>query len=200
MKGKLGITYLTLCSLRVIRDEPTGFTLLHLMGWSMNRIHNDYFLNLTPDTVYAEFDNKEILERTTGLKVNTHGANILIDIPNQSDTLPRFRFTSNLVIQYFYQICPIGGRCPISYYCWQTVNANPNIDLTGGVYSQGSSSIRKQTVCFLDDNLFCYALIYGVRYSEENSSNNLVSGVDYKSYMVHHRILYLKQYTLNNEA
>jgi hypothetical protein len=152
-----------------------------------------------PDTVYAEFDNKEIIERTTGLKVNTHGANILSDMRNQTDTLPRFRFTSNLVIQYFYQICPIGGQC-ISYYCWKTDNADPSINLTGGVYSQGSSSIRKHSVCFLDDNLFCYALVYGVRYSEENSSNNLVSGVDYKSYMVHHRILYLKQYTLNNEA
>jgi hypothetical protein len=145
-----------------------------------------------PDTIYAEFDNKEILERTTGLKVNTHGANILTDVRNQIDTLPRFRFTSNLVTQYFYLRCPVGGAC-ISYYCWKTDNANPIINLTGGEYSQGSASIKKHAVCFLDDNLYCYAVVYrpGVWG---------IARTDYQSFMIHHRILYLKQYTLNNET
>jgi Domain of unknown function (DUF4249) len=157
------------------------------------------FPEASPDSVYAEFDNKVILERTTGLKVNTHGANMLTDIRNQTDTLPRFRFTSDLVTQYFYLICPVGGTC-ISFYCWKTDNANPNLNLTGGKYSEGSASIRNYAVCFLDDNLYCYALSYGLRYSEENSSEIIVSGKDYKSFMVNHRILYLKQYTLNNEG
>jgi len=154
------------------------------------------FPEVFPDSVYAEFDYQEILERTTGLKVITHGANILTDIRNKADKLPRFRVTSNLVTQYFY----LEGVIPKQYYCWKTDNANPNINLTGGEYSEGSASIRKHTVCFLDDNLYCYALSYGFRYSEENSSNYIVTGVDYKSYMIHHRILYLNRYTLNNET
>jgi hypothetical protein len=148
------------------------------------------FPEASPDSVYAEFDNKVILERTTGLKVNTHGANMLTDIRNQTDTLPRFRVTSNLVTQYLYG----------EYYCWKTDNANPNINLTGGEYSEGSSSIKKHAVCFLDDNLFCYAVIYALRYSEKDSSYHVVRGTDYQSFMIHHRILYLNQYTLNNET
>lgn len=158
------------------------------------------FPEVYPDTVYAEFDYKEILERTTGLKVNTYGANILTDIRNKADTLPRFRFISNLVTQYFYLWCPVGGTCT-SFYCWKTENANPNINITGGEYSQGSASIRKHTVCFLDDNLYCYAVTYyGFRYSEEDSSDHAVRGTYYQSFMVHHRILYLNQYTINNET
>lgn len=52
------------------------------------------FPEVSPDNVYAEFDNQEVLNATTGLKVNTHGADILIDITDQSDTFPRFRITS----------------------------------------------------------------------------------------------------------
>ena len=42
------------------------------------------FPEVSPDNIYAEFDNKEILERSSGLKVNTHGANILTDFHNQT--------------------------------------------------------------------------------------------------------------------
>ncbi len=148
------------------------------------------FPEASPDSVYAEFDYQEILERTTGLKVKTHGAYIFTDILNKADTLPRFRIMSNLVIQYYYT----------GYYCWKTDNADPNINLTGGEYSESSASLRKHAVCFLDDNLYCYAVIYGSRYSEEDSSVHVVRGTDYQYYMVHHRILYLNQYTLNNES
>jgi hypothetical protein len=152
-----------------------------------------------PDSVYAEFDYKEILERITGLKLKTHGANLLTDIRNKADTFPRFRLTSNLVIQYVYEFCPVGGTC-IYFYCWKTDNANPDINLTGREYSEGSASIRKHAFCFLDDNLYCYGLNYGYRYSEEDSTLKAVSSRNYQSYMVHHRILYLNQYTLNNET
>ena len=150
------------------------------------------FPEVSPDSVYAEFDNKEILERTTGLKVKTHGANMFTDIRNKADTLPRFRFTSNLVTQYFYAICSVGGACTF-YYCWKTDNANPIINLTGGEYSQGSASIKKHAVCFLDDNLYSYAVVY-------RPGGWGIARTDYQSFMIHHRILYLKQYTLNNEA
>jgi hypothetical protein len=144
------------------------------------------------DSVYTEFDYKEILERSTGLKIKTHGANILVDIKNQADTLPNFRFTSNLVRQYFYTICPIMESC-IFFYCWQTVNANSDINLTNWDYSVGSASVRKHTVCFLDDNLYCFALFY-------NRDWPYRAATYYQFFEIHHRILYLNLYTLNSES
>jgi hypothetical protein len=147
------------------------------------------------DSVYAEYDNQEILDESTGLKINTHGADILIDIRNKADTLPRFRFTSNLVRQYFYMICPFREPC-ILFYCWQTVDANSNINLTDEEYSLNSASIRKHQICFLDDNLYFYALYYSYREPPYTVELTTFS----QSYEIHHRILYLNQYTLNNET
>jgi hypothetical protein len=148
-----------------------------------------------PDSVYTEFDNQEILERYTGFKINTHGADILIDIRNQSDTLARYRFKSNLVRQYFYTICPIAQNC-ILFYCWQTADANSTFNLTDEAYSLKSASIRKHQVCFLDDNLYCFALYYSYGYWPYKAVNTF----GYQSYFIHHRILYINQYTLNNET
>jgi len=147
-----------------------------------------------PDSVYAEFDNEITLSRTTGLKVNTHGANILMNVQNKVDTLPRLRITSNLVTQYYYSDGYTG------YYCWKTDNANPSVNITGGEYSVGSASIKKHIVCFLDDNLYCYAVLYTSRYSEEDSSVRADPLPDYSSFMVYNRIVYLSIYSLNNET
>jgi len=159
------------------------------------------FPEVYPDKVYAEFDNQEILHRITGLKVNTHGADILIDIRNQSDTLSRYRFKSNLVRQYFY-IIYVYREPSILFYCWQTADANSNINLTNEEYSLDSASIRKHQVCFIDDNLYCNALYYS--YSESHNQGNLqykvVLTAFSQSYEIHNRILYLNQYTLNNET
>jgi hypothetical protein len=124
-----------------------------------------------PDRVYAEFDYQETLSKISGLLELTHGANIFIDIKNQVDTLPRFRFTTNLVTQYV-------SAGPS--YCWQTENANPNIDLTGRDYPTNSASVNKHAICFIDDYL--------------------IRWVSDKTVMVANRIIYLNQYTLNNEA
>jgi hypothetical protein len=156
-----------------------------------------------PDSIYAEFDNKEILERVSGLKINTHGANILADIRNKSDSLPRYRLTSNLVMQYYYIVyyqLNLYTVFHFDFYCWQTVNACPNINLTGGEYSLNSASVRKHPVCFLDDNFNVYALRYGLKFNIEDTTGSEIKTTYYQFYMIHHRILYLNQYTLNNEA
>ncbi|MEI6050736.1 MAG: DUF4249 domain-containing protein [Bacteroidota bacterium] len=165
---------------------------LHILTPDLLEYESDpqkLFPEVHPDSVYSEFDSKKTLDKNTGLVVLTHGANILADIRNQSDTLPRFRLASNLVTQYFYTICPIMAPCDF-FYCWKTTNANSNINLTGGIYSESSASIRKHLICFLDDNLFCYALYY--YYSGATSY--------YQFFMIHHRIIYLKLYTLNIES
>lgn len=124
-----------------------------------------------PDSAYAEFDYQETLSKISGLLELTHGANIFIDIKNQVDTLPHFRFTTTLLTQYVRD-----GPS----FCWQTENANPNINLTGGEFSTNSAIVNKHAICFIDDYL--------------------IRWVSDKIIMVANRIIYLNQYTLNNEA
>lgn len=171
---------------------------LHIVTPDWKKYESDYqrlFPESYPDSVYTVYDNQETLDESTGLKSITHGADILIDIQNKADTLPHFRFTSNLVRQYFYMICPFREPC-ILFYCWQTVDANSNINLTDEEYSLNSASIIKHQICFLDDNLTCYASYYS--YLEHPYT--VVLTAYSQSYEIHHRILYLNQYTLNNET
>jgi hypothetical protein len=160
------------------------------------------FPEVIPDNVYAEFDNQEILDPSTGLKVNTHGADILVDISNHSDTLPRFRMTSNLVTQYYYyETLPIDihTKYIFEFYCWQTINANTTINMTGGEYFLNSASIKKHPVCFLDDNFYVWAIIYDCLINLADTTGSALAN-GYQFYDIHHRILYLSTYTLNTET
>jgi hypothetical protein len=154
---------------------------------------------VSPDSLYAEFDSQETLSKINGLKILSHGADVLADISNNEVTSSRFRFTVNLVIQYFYSICPPFQSC-YYFYCWQTNNANTSINLTGGEYSENSAFISKHTVCFIDDNSYCNAQTYAIGPQRPDLSYQSVARGGYQNYMIHHRIIYLKQYSLNNEA
>lgn len=162
------------------------------------------FPEVNPDSVYAEFGTKETLDRYTGLKVNTHGADILIDIPNHSDSLPRYRIMSNLVMQYYYNVLiqKNWNDPPIhfDFYCWQTVNTNSYFSLTDEEYSLNSASIKKNQVCFLDDNFNVYAMQYSIKINWADTTGTPTKGGNYQFHLIHHRILYLNQYTLNNET
>lgn len=133
------------------------------------------------DSVYSEFGDLETLNKISGLKVIKHGAGILTDIKNESDMPLRLRFNTNLVTQYLNVVCPPFALCTY-FYCWQTENINPNIDLTGGAYTINSASVIKHALGFVDGNLYCYSLIY------------------YEPMMINARVIYITQYTLNNEA
>ena len=133
------------------------------------------------DSIYAEFDYQETLSKITGMIVLSHGANILADIKKESDNTSRFRFNANLVTQYIKIVCLPYQLCTY-YYCWQTENVNQNVNLTGGDYSTNSASVNKHSLGFIDDGLYCFSLIYFI------------------PYLVNTRIIYLDQYTLNNEA
>ncbi|MGD0756543.1 MAG: DUF4249 domain-containing protein [Bacteroidales bacterium] len=162
------------------------------------------FPEVSPDNVYAEFDNEEVLSGVTGLKVNTHGASIFINIRNQSDTLPRFRIVSNLVIQYYRQewimIDPINEiGYTFQFYCWKTVNINSNFNLTDEQYLVNSASIKKHPAGFLDDNYYLLAQGYEAKINREDTTAIAIAGSS-DLFLIHHRILYLNQYTLNNET
>jgi len=98
--------------------QPGGIYNLHITTLDGQEYESEpqrLFPETYLDSVYAEFDFKEILDISTGLKKNIHGAYIFCDIPNHADTLPRLRLVSNLVTQYFYTICPRGQPCKYYY-------------------------------------------------------------------------------------
>ncbi len=155
------------------------------------------FPEANPDSVYAELDYKEILERSTGLKIITHGANILTDIRNESDSVPVYRFTSNIVLQYYYSS---GLNEHWEYYCWKTVNANSTINLKNGEYYLDSASVRKHDAGFMDDNPYVWAVIYGSRINWEDTTAIAIAYPSYQLFDNHGRILYLDLYTINKET
>ena len=161
------------------------------------------FPEVSPDNAYAKFDNQVILNGVTGLKVSTHGASIFMDIRNQSDTVPRFRIVSILVLQYYDQ-----GNFQLDwdhflllqYYCWQTVNINSNFNITDEDYLSNSASIKNHPAGFLDDNNNVIAIEYYSKINMDDTTATAYSGNWHNTYLIHHRILYLSQYTLNRET
>lgn len=151
------------------------------------------FPEVYPDSVYAEYDYKKILNNITGLEVIKHGANILVDIRTIADTLPRFRFTLSMVTQYFYTIQK--EYLPSDFfYCWQTSNVYSDINITGEKHIINTVSINKHEVCFIED----YNRFLAITYIKGSSGP---SPTDYyQSFDVHNRSIYLNQYTLNSEA
>ncbi len=152
-----------------------------------------------PDSNYAQFGYEEVLNRSTGLKEVKKGAKILSDIVNKSDTLSRFRFTSNVVLQYYYAICPVMQPC-VHFYCWQSEEANSNINLTGGEYAVDSASIRKHPVCFIEDNDRCFALKYNYSYQGPDLPTQPLKTENINSMKCITYFIYLNLYTLNSEA
>jgi hypothetical protein len=154
------------------------------------------------DSIYAEVDYQETISRYNQTIITIRGASISIDIGSLTDTLPRFRFTSNLVNHYFYNMqIPPGDRSPFySFYCWQTDNINPDINLTHKKYSVSSSYIRRHEVYFIDDQIYVDGIVYGLGPLQPDLSHKALVTMDKKSYVITNRILYLNQYTLNNET
>lgn len=139
---------------------------------------------------YAEYDYKEALSQQNGKIILSHGAKILADIENQTDSIPMFRFTSSIVNQYFYSICPPFQMC-YYFHCWQTYEANSDINLARIEHAVGSASILRHEICFIADDPKCNALNYGL--------GSQVT-TEYKIFDIHKRILYLNLYRLNNDS
>jgi hypothetical protein len=182
--------------------QPGNAYKLHIKtsdGYEYESGSQELFPEAYQDKTYSEFDYKEVLNKSNGSYALSHGGDILVDIANHSDTLPRYRFTSNLITQYFYDYSQPYQK-PVYYYCWQTDNANPDINLTGGKYSINSASINKHFVCFVDDNLIYYGLTYTAGYQGEGLPYIAIPTWNYKSCVVTKRILCLIQYTINEET
>ena len=164
--------------------NPGSTYTLHINTLDGERYESDpqlLYPSSYPDSVYAEFDTQETLSKITGMIILSHGANILANIKNESDNTSRFRFTTNLVTQYIYIVCPPFGMCTY-YYCWQTENANQFVNFTGSDYSSNSANFNKHSVGFIEDGIYCFSLIF------------------FAPCIVSSRVIFLDQYTLNNEA
>jgi len=186
--------------------QPGHTYRLHILTTDGTEYESDpqrMFPEVSPYNAYAKFDNQVILNGVTGLKVSTHGASIFMDIRNQSDTVPRFRIVSNLVLQYYNQ-----GNFQLDwdhflllqYYCWQTVNINSNFNITDEDYLSNSASIKNHPAGFLDDNNNVIAIEYYSKINMDDTTATAYSGNWHNTYSIHHRILYLSQYTLNRET
>lgn len=180
--------------------QPGSIYRLHIITGDGTEYESDsqkLFPEANPDSVYEEFDYKEIMERSTGMKIVTHGANILTDIRNESDSVPIYRFRSNIVLQYYYSS---GLNEHWEYYCWKTVNANSTINLKNGEYFLDSASVRRHNAGFMDDNSYVWAVVYGSRINEEDTTAISIAYPSYQLFDNHGRILYLDLYTLNKET
>jgi hypothetical protein len=156
-----------------------------------------------PDTIYAEADYQQSISRFNEILVTVRGANILVDISSNSDTLPRFRFTSNLIEHYFYALeipPPVFDPPLYSFFCWQTNNVNPDVNLAHNEYSSNSSSINRHAVYFIDEAIFIDGIVYVLGSRQPDLSYRGSETPHRQSYPVSHRILYLNQYSLNNET
>jgi hypothetical protein len=184
------------------KSRPGNLYTLNITTPDGERYESDpqkLLVEVPPDSVYAEYDNQETLSKITGMMALTHGADILIDIKNRTDALPHFLIKTNLVRQYFYTVCPLFQSCYL-YYCWQTTNANTDINLTDEGFALNSASVTRHAICFIDDNLNFNALTYGLGHQQPDMSYVGISNSEYGNYMVHTRIIYLKQYAINNET
>jgi hypothetical protein len=145
----------------------------------------------------------KFISRFNKILVTVRGANILTDISSDSDTLPPFRFTADLVEHYFYalNIPPPPFDPPLySFYCWQTEVVSSDINLARNEYSLNLSSINRHAVYFVDDEIFVEGRIYDLGSRQPDLSYKALETTERKSYTVRHRILYLNQFSLNNET
>jgi hypothetical protein len=157
-----------------------------------------------PSNISAEHDFKEIIDQFTGLVRRDYGAKINIDIQGGSEVLPRFRITSELLKQYFYVLWiplpPAPNSVMYSFYCWQSDQANPDINLTENEKPVSGASINKHEVCFIKDQTSLLGFSYSIGPRQPGMWYLGIPSTEKDSYIIKHRILYLSLYTLNNDS
>lgn len=155
------------------------------------------------DTVYSELEFQQSITRFNQIVKTVRGTNILIDVKSYSDSLPRFRFLSRMVKQYTYsrEIPPPAFDPPLYlFYCWQTENSNTDINLTKNDYSAIALSLNRHSVYFLDEQIFLDAFVYNLGPRQSDQSYKGIPTTSRQTFSISRRILYIDQYSLNNEA
>lgn len=151
-----------------------------------------------PDSIYAVVDIQTTLSRFNEMITTKRGGNILVDMKSTSDTLPRFRFTSKLVQEYYYVIQGYGTD--FEFHCWQTEIVKPDINLGHMQYSSNSYSLDKHAIYFVSDKIFIEGWEYLLGPRLPDLSYLALPTYHRQYYPLMHRILYLNQYSLNDET
>jgi hypothetical protein len=110
-------------------------------------------------TTYAQYDSQDnLVEDAYGqvTKVTTPGVDLLVDISNNTDSLPRFRFKPVITTEYTYTIT-VSPMLSYVYYCWYTSAPGDLANITDEKYQTSSTDIKKHTVYFQPTNYTYYA-------------------------------------------
>jgi len=168
-------------------ETPDGFCYMS----DPQRLCPEYQL----DTIYSITDYQKTLSRFNKVYSTIRGANLVLNINSDSDTLPHFRFNSNFLRLYNY----INSRGRVDYmlYCWSTDNTVLDINLTHNEYSNDFFSVNQHAVYFVDDKINIYLTEYEL---DTLPPYNLFIPGKSELHPIAHRILFLDQYSLNNET
>jgi hypothetical protein len=138
------------------------------------------------DSVYAEFTTQETLvENSDGESTTevTSGVDLLFDIKNSSETLPRFRFVVKVTSEYEYSI-EVSAMETDDYYCWESYNPNSVVNLTEEQYTTSSTDITGHSAGFIPT--YRTRTVY-------------VDDTSYTAYYIN-RIIRVTRYRVNQEA
>ena len=123
------------------------------------------------------------------LKVTISGVNLLVDIDNNADTVPRFRFDTQIHTEYSYTIA-ISQAMSYVYYCWQINSLNDLVNITDDQYQTSEKNITKHQICFLPTKY-----IYDASYLD--SVTKMVSDVQAS---IQNRVATVTRYRINSET
>jgi len=100
---------------------------------------------------YAEFgsQNQLVDNGSDNPYVETvQGVNLLVDVNNNSDTLPRFRFVHTTYNEYKYYV-QISPSIIYGFYCWKYLSDNDLFNLTTGDLQTSTKNIERHAICFI---------------------------------------------------
>lgn len=157
----------------------------------------------SPESVYAEVDLQESMDRFNQVYTTVRGLNIIADIKDQTDTLPDFRFTSGIVYGYFYarNIPPPNFDPPLYlFYCWQTEIGNNEINLATTVKSENLLSINGHKLCFISERTVIDGRVYDLDQQLPGLPYKAIPTPNRQIFDVSFRTLYLDQYSLQRDT
>ena len=102
-------------------------------------------------TTYAELGSiDQLVDDVDGNpnKESLQGINLLVDIQNNTDTLPRFRFENKTYLEYSYSVS-LSMVKTYAYFCWNFQNNNGLVNISGEQYLTSSKDIKKHKICFI---------------------------------------------------
>ena len=136
------------------------------------------------DTTYADYASKKVLNPDYGYNDTyiQQGVNLLVDIKNSFDPLPRFRFQATVTTEYAYIISMV--LTTTSFYYWTSTDPNNLVNITEDPYQTSSKDIQGHILCFIPT----------ISTIAVDIKNEIVKA------SVFNRVISLKRYRLNQET